>query len=416
MGLFSAMMASVSGMQAQASSLSTISDNIANSDTTGYKQASAQFEDLLSQLSTTSYTAGGVGTIVNFGISQQGAASAASSPTDMAIQGNGFFVVQNASGTTYLTRAGNFAPNANGQLVNAAGYTLMGYPVTTPPTAAPTSISQLTPITITTSGLSASPSTTGTLIGNLPSTATIDTGTLPAANTAASTYTDMTSVTAYDNLGNSVNLNVYFTKTGANTWEVDAFNAADAAAGGGFPYTSGPLTTQTMTFSPTTGAVATGSTLAVAIPNGSTLNINFSGMTQLASSYGISQNNINGNPPAAYSSLSIGTDGTISEVYSGGTTRAIAKIPLATVPSVDNLTSSAGDVFSANDQTGNIVVGSANTSGFGSINSQQLESSTVDLATQLTNMVVAQNSYAANSKVFQTGSTMLSQLLQMLNA
>lgn len=416
MSLFSAMMASVSGMQAQANSLSTISDNIANANTTGYKQASAQFEDLLSQLSTTSYTAGGVGTIVNFGIAQQGALTAATSPTDLAIQGNGFFVVQGGGGQTYLTRAGNFAPNANGQLVNAAGYMLMGYPVSPTSTALPTSVNQLTPISIAMSGLTAAPSTSATLVGNVPSTAAVDTGTLPSANTAASTYTDMTSITAYDNLGTAVNLNVYFTKTGANTWEADVYNAANAAPGGGFPYSSAALTTQTLTFSPTTGALATGSPLTVAVPNGSTLNINVSGMTQLASGFEISQNNVNGNAPAAYSSVSIGTDGTVSEVYSNGATQAVAKIPLATVPSVDSLTSSAGDVFSANAQTGNIVVGSANSSGFGSINSQQLESSTVDLATQLTNMVVAQNSYAANSKTFQTGSTMFSQLLQMLNA
>ncbi|MHB8883498.1 MAG: flagellar hook protein FlgE [Methylovirgula sp.] len=418
MSLFSAMMASVSGMQAQANSLSTISDNIANSDTTGYKQASTQFEDLLSQLSTTSYTAGGVGTIVNFAISQQGAPTAASSPTDLAIQGNGFFVVQNAGGQTYLTRAGNFAPNVNGNLVNSAGFTLMGYPITPGSTAAPTNVNQLSQITVSSSGLSAAPSTAGTMDGNLPSNAAVDGGVLPSANTAASTYTDMTSVTAYDNLGNPVNLNVYFTKTGANTWNVDVFNAATATAGG-FPYGaagSPSLLSTTLTFSGTTGALTTGSPLAIPVPNGSTLNLNMSGMTQLAASFGITQNNINGNAPVSFSSIAIATDGTVSEVYSDGSTQAIAKIPLATVPSVNSLTSSAGDVFSANSQSGNIVVGGANTSGFGSINSQQLESSTVDLASQLTNMVVAQNSYAANSKVFQTGSTMLSQLLQMLNA
>ena len=418
MSLFSALMASVSGMQAQANSLSTISDNIANSNTTGYKQASTQFEDLLSQLSTTSYTAGGVGTIVNFGISQQGALTSATSPTDIAIQGNGFFVVQGGGGQTYLTRAGNFAPNANGQLVNAAGYTLLGYPVTSTSTATPTNVSQLTPLTVASAGLSATPSTSGTLVGNLPSNAAIDTGTLPSANTAASTYTDMTSVTAYDNLGNAVNLNVYFTKTAANTWNVDVFNAANATSGG-FPYGasgSPSLLSTTLTFSAANGTLATGSPLTIPVPNGGTLSLNVSGMTQLATSFGITQNDVNGNAPAAFSSISIGTDGTVSEVYSNGSTQAIAMIPLATVPSVNSLTSSAGDVFSVNALSGNIVLGNANTSGFGSINSQQLESSTVDLASQLTNMVVAQNAYAANSKVFQTGSTMLSQLLQMLNA
>ena len=173
MSLFSAMMASVSGMQGQATLLSTISDNIANSSTTGYKQANAAFEDMLSQVSTTTYTAGGVGTTIGYGISTQGDLQSAASSTDLGISGNGFFVVQDASGNTYLTRAGDFSPNVNGNLVNSEGYTLMGYPDTTGTAALPGSVGQLVPITITTAGLSATPSTSGTLTANLNSSAAV---------------------------------------------------------------------------------------------------------------------------------------------------------------------------------------------------------------------------------------------------
>ena len=156
-------------MSAQANSLSTISDNIANADTTGYKQASTQFEDMLNEFSTSEYNAGGVATVVNYNIAQQGDPTSTSTTTNMAIEGNGFFVVQDASGQTYLTRAGSFAPNADGDLVNASGYTLMGYPISSN-SSQPVSYSldQLQPVQISISGLSPpAASTSGTLTGNL---------------------------------------------------------------------------------------------------------------------------------------------------------------------------------------------------------------------------------------------------------
>ncbi|HLH12150.1 MAG TPA: flagellar hook-basal body complex protein, partial [Methylovirgula sp.] len=114
MSLYSALMASVSGMNAQSNTLSTISDNIANSNTTGYKEATTQFEDMLNEFSSSEYNAGGVATIVGYNISQQGNPTGTSTPTNMAIEGNGFFVVQSPNGETFLTRDGSFAPAANG--------------------------------------------------------------------------------------------------------------------------------------------------------------------------------------------------------------------------------------------------------------------------------------------------------------
>src|SRR5262249_37418043 len=117
----------VSGMTAQANALGTVSDNIANSDTTGYKRASAEFSTLLQSTSTTSYTSGGVNTDIRYGVTDQGNVIGTTNTTDFAIQGNGFFIVDNNSGTPFLTRAGSFVPDANGDLVNAAGFYLMGY-------------------------------------------------------------------------------------------------------------------------------------------------------------------------------------------------------------------------------------------------------------------------------------------------
>ncbi|MDR3407194.1 MAG: flagellar hook protein FlgE [Methylovirgula sp.] len=416
MSLYSALMASVSGMSAQANSLSTISDNIANADTTGYKQASTQFEDMLNEFSTSEYNAGGVATVVNYNIAQQGDPTSTSTSTNMAIEGNGFFVVENASGQTYLTRAGSFAPNAQGDLVNASGYTLMGYPISSNSSQPVSySLNQLQPVQISISGLSPpAASTSGTLTGNVDSAASVDSGTLPSANSASSTYTSMTPVTAYDNLGNPVTLNVYMTKTGANTWEMDVYNAADAAQGGGFPYSSGPLATQTLTFDSTTGDLSsTPTSVSVAVPGGSTLSLDVSGLTQVSSSTSV-KSTVNGNAPGTFESVSVSTSGVLSEVFSNGVTTPIYQIPLGTVPSVNSMASLAGDVFEPNSNSGAITLGAANSEGFGSIKGSQLESSTVDLATQLTNMVVTQNAYQANSKAFQVGSDMLSQLVNLL--
>jgi flagellar hook protein FlgE len=190
---------------------------------------------------------------------------------------------------------------------------------------------------------------------------------------------------------------------------VDVYNAADAT-NGGFPYTSGPLTTQALTFNSSTGALTSGSPISIAIPNGQTMSLDMSQSTQLATSYTILQASTNGNAPSQVSSVSIGSDGTLSTVYQNGATIQQYTIPLATVVSPDSMTTATGNAFEPNTGSGAAQIGKAGLGGVGKIESSALESSTVDLSTELTAMIAAQNNYQANSKVFQTGS----QLLQVL--
>ncbi len=267
MSLVSALNASVSGMAAQASMLSTISDNIANANTAGYKDAAVQFQDLVDETSTNSYNVAGVSTFVNYNISAQGQLTSASSPTSLGVQGNGFFLVADPSGVTYLTRAGNFTQDASGNLVNAAGFTLLGYSSASGGSPAD-GVNGLQPVSVTGDGLKAVPSTTGAYVANLNSNATVVTGALPSANLATSTYTSKSTLVAYDNLGNPVTLDIYSAKTGTNTWEQTIYNNADAAANGGFPYSAPALSTQTLTFSATDGSLTAPTTASVAIPNG----------------------------------------------------------------------------------------------------------------------------------------------------
>ena len=276
---------SVSGMLADSNWLASISQNVANANTTGYKNVDTDFSSLVDQIAGGDADFGGVATSQVSLNSLQGNVVATSTPTDLAVQGAGFFVVSNSSGELFLTRNGSFTPDASGNLVNSSGYYLMGAPSGGSPLAA-NSLTGLVKVNINDAGQTATATTVGSLAANLPSTATpVAAADLPSANSASSTYTEATSLVVYDNLGGAHTINLYFTNTGPNTWEVDAFDAADASASGGFPYSSGPLATQTLTFDPTTGALASGSPLSIAVPNGQTMSLDLGGMTQLAAAF-----------------------------------------------------------------------------------------------------------------------------------
>ena len=441
MSLFGTLNTAVSGMSAQANMLGTIGDNIANSGTTGYKQATIDFETQLGTQSASSYTAGGVQSAVRYGIGDQGTLTSTTSSTDLAVQGNGFFVVQDANGSTALTRAGSFVPNAAGNLVNTAGYELMGYNLTDGSSATANGVGGLQVINLSKQSLSASPSTTGTLDFNLSSNATAVTGDTPMTNASDTTYTSKTSVAAYDDLGNQVTLDVYLTKTGDNTWEATTYNKADAVAGNTFQYTSDgtatgtpdvPLSSQQLVYDsttgkltsvapidPTTGTVGTPSTsplaLSVPIPNGKTLAIDVGQSTQLAADFNVATATIGGSAPSKLDHITIGADGTVTSVYANGVEAPSYRIPLANVPSPANMTSLPGNVYEPSLTSGDMTVGAASSGSLGSIKSDSLENSTVDLATQLTAMITAQQSYEANSKVITTASSLLSAVNQLIN-
>lgn len=401
MSLFSAMNASVSGMNAQANLLATVSENISNSNTTGYKQAETLFRDIIDSIGATGdYSAGGVTTLIRYNVSEQGGLTGTTSATDLAIQGNGFFLVNDASGATFLTRAGSFVEDATGNLVNAAGFTLMGYSLASG-AGATDSLAGLVPVNVNGVALVASPSTSGTFSANLDSNASVLAGAPSFTN-----FTSKSSVIAYDDLGNAVTLDVQFSKTGANTWQVDVYDDASGT----------PLTSQTLSFDPTTGNLSPPSptSLAIAVPGGNTVDMDISSMTQLAASFAVTRASMDGNAPSQVKSVNITSDGTLSYVYANGTQIAAYQIPLGNVISPDNLSNLTGNIFQVNGESGDLVIGTANAGGLGKIQSSELENSTVDLATQLTDMIVAQRGYEANTKVFQTGSELLSQLNNML--
>lgn len=210
MSLYGTMRTGVSGMSAQANRLSTVGENIANASTTGYKKASVQFSSMILPSTNGAYNSGGVQTDVRYAISSQGTFSYTSSSTDLAINGDGFFVVEGSDGTEYLTRAGSFVPQDDGTLQNAAGFTLMGYEYSSlaDPTIVVNGFDGLTQIDLSSTTLSATPSLTGDLDVNLPALAEVG-------------FSKTTSLVAYDSQGTPRLLDYVYSKTAENTWELD---------------------------------------------------------------------------------------------------------------------------------------------------------------------------------------------------
>lgn len=415
MSLFGTMQTSVSGMNAQSNALSAIGDNIANSGTVGYKAAASQFSTLLGQSTGGNYESGGVMTSVRTTISKQGTIAGTTSSTDLAINGPGFFVVSKNGQGQYLTRAGSFVADSSGNLVNTAGYQLMGYPVVNGQAT-----STLQVVNVSASNYLVGATTKGAITGNLAaSAAPVTTGNLASANQANSQYTYKGSVTMYDNLGTKDVLDVYFTKTGANTWEVAVYQQAKAT-NGTFPYGaagSAPIGSGTLTFNPTTGALTTSvtpiggattnGTLTLNIPNGNAVTLDVSAMQSLTTASSMTPTNVDGAAPAKLAGVSISKDGTVTGTYGNGLTVSLYKIPLANVAAPNYLAAVSGNVYQDTNESGPVVLSSAMTNGLGEIDGGSLEASTVDLASELTNMIQAQRTYEANSKVLQTASDLL---------
>lgn len=450
MSISSTMRTSVSGMNAQASRLSVVSENIANSDTTGYKRSETEFSSMVLPQTAGGYNSGAVEAQIRTFISEQGGLSytgnaSNSKKLDLAIKGNGFMVVGDGADGNFLTRAGSFTQQPDGSLVNAAGYTLKGYPVTSTGTDMTLNgYAGLQDVNLSAALLNANPTTSGILTSNLPRDAVaLNTATGSSPGTAGTTSppalpvtpTKSYSITAYDNGGKALKLDVYYTKTGADTWEVAVFNSGAKATTGAtqpFPYSS-MLTSATLTFDGGTnptyklktiaqgGVTTTVDTAAhngflnvdLSSVKGSLVKLDITNFTQYSDEFQTLASPVNGNPAEVIDSISTSKDGTITASFTSGTTRALYRIPMALVASPDNLTAVSGNAYTAGIESGTILMGYGGSGGFGSLVAGSLEDSNVDLAGQLTDMISAQRSYTANSKVFQTGSEILDVLVNL---
>ena len=421
MSLYGAMQSAVSGLNAQSQTLAIISDNIANSSTTGYKTTQASFSSMVTQQSASSqYSAGGVSVTGMQNVSEQGLIEATSSNTDLAIDGNGLFVVTDANGDYFYTRDGEFQIDDEGYMRTNDGYYLMAYELDAngdPVGGNSNDLASLSRVNV--DGVTGTATATQSieLEANLP------------ADAAIGDSFD-TTVQVHDSLGVAQNLGLTWEKTNANEWNL---SIADPNA----PNDS-TVTTGTTTGGPYTLTFNQDGTLASAVPaldftisgwtsGAADSNISLDigtvgsagGVTQFASDdgdadfqlYSIEQD---GAHYGQLSSVEIDEDGTVVANFDNGDARDIYEIPIATFPNENGLQKHSGNAYAATTQSGAYLLSSAGDAGAGSIVSGALEASTVDIADEFTRMIVAQEAYSAASRVISTSDEMMSELLNIV--
>ncbi|MFN3502437.1 MAG: flagellar hook protein FlgE [Allorhizobium sp.] len=407
MSLYGTMRTGVSGMNAQSNRLSTVADNIANSSTVGYKKASVQFSSMILPTTNGAYNSGGVETQVRYSISSQGTFSYTTSTTDLAINGDGFFIVKGDDGTPYMTRAGSFVLQDDGTLKNTAGYTLQGYPYDSDvdPTIVVNGFDGLEPVDLSGSGISAVRSLTGTLNVNLPNSAEV----------GVAADIKKTSLTVFDSQGSSRLIDFTYEKTNDNEWEVTAVERDT-----GTPVLVPPVMLQFdangQLISPVPAELALEpydvDGAEVGDPTNGIL-INIGATTQLASDFSVQLGKVDGNAASKVKGYEIDDKGIVSIAYDNGDLVPTFRVALASVQSPDNLNPVAGNMYTQSNSSGVVILGYAGSSGFGTILSGALEDSNVDVAEELTAMIESQRNYTANSKVFQTGSELMEVLVNL---
>lgn len=440
MSLYGAMATAISSLDANSAALSAASANIANVNTIGYKTADSNFSTLLaSALGSGDVSSAGVVANTSQNVSQQGNLQATNSPTDLAISGNGFFVVSKtatAPGTSqaaYYTRAGNFTPDANGNLRNAAGYYLMGWPLDQNGNI-PSDRNDMSAVNVNALSGKADPTTTITYAANLQSSTPVTTG-YTAGDMANGSVTPafQRTINVYDGQGGSQPLQLSFVKTAANTWAYEVTYQGDPANIGGAA--NNPIYTGTMSFN-TDGTLANADT-SITPPTGKisltlpwdtatsglapqTISLNMGtvgssdGLTQYDTASTQVSSSVDGALFGSLSGVSVDDNGYVTAQFSNGLTQKIYKLPLATFANPDGLAAANGDAYTTSQNSGTPTISETKTGGAGSIKSKSLESSTVDLATEFTNLITTQRAYAASSKIMTTASTMLDELLQVV--
>jgi flagellar hook protein FlgE len=389
----------LSGLTAAQSQLQSVSNNLANIDTIGYKDQNLSFSDIFSASSTTNgsgdpvQTGSGVSVAATNSNFTDGSLSSTETASNMALSGNGFFVTKSSSGSQEYTRSGDFTTNSAGQLTTSNGELVQGYPAVNGvvnPSAA------LQPLKVSSVISPAVASTTVGITANLASGTAV-------GDTAASS-----SLPIYDSLGTSHTLTVSYTKTAANTWTYTAsVPSSDITGGTGTTTTVG---SGTLNFD-TSGALSSiTNVVPISVPtlaDGATSPLTVSGPFGTASNPTITQTSLasatsatstDGFASGTLSSYSVSSDGTIEGKFSSGSTLALGQVAVASFANTQGLVSIGNNAYQPSSASGSAVVGVAGTGGRGTITGGSVESSNVDIATEFAKLIVAQQAYSANAK------------------
>jgi flagellar hook protein FlgE len=402
------MQTGVSGLLANGEAISVIGNNLANINTTGFKEGRSLFSDLLSSQINNGQIGRGSQIQAVENMFTQGSIENSGNSTDMAIQGDGMFVLQDpANSAHYYSRAGAFSFNKDNILTNPEGYNVLGFGISN-------GVSNGILGTINASNYSkmAPKATSGiTLMANLDASQAV-----PAAawNPALATFNPIassnfsTSATKYDAQGNATQLTMYFAKTGANAWSLNTYDGTTyTAAGAGIPITfntDGSLAT-------VNGTAVTTVPFPTIATNGVTLDIQ--GTTQFSASSAISSQSQDGYGAGDMVKTSVDENGFVNVLYTNSQSQKIAQVALAKFASLQGLEKSGGSLYSETMASGQAVVDPSNMSS-NKISANALEQSNVDMADQLVKMITTQRAYSANSKTITAADQMIQDTLNII--
>lgn len=400
----------LSGINAAQDQLNVISNNIANAGTVGFKGSTAQFAEVYAvtglNLSSVAMGSGAELTGVAQGFSQ-GDLETTNGSLDMALSGNGFFIVNNGTGDQY-TRDGAFHEDANGNVVTADGSKLQVYP---PNAAGGFNTSTLTNLQLNTAQSAATPTSTITASSNLPAGASLPVDT-PFSPTDANSYNNASTLTVYDSQGGSHSATIYYVKTANNTWNANLYIDGNSAGTASMTFNSaGTLVTPAngnLSFTPT--QPTNGATFPA------TMTLNVANTTQFGTAYAPGTINQNGFEAGVLENVEIGTDGTVTAVYSNNQTSQLGQIAVANFANLQGLQQVGNNRWLATQSSGTAVLGTASVGQFGNIEQGQLETSnTSDTTAQLVNMIQAQQDYQANSQMLGTVNSLSQSLFQAVS-
>lgn len=428
MTISSSLNAGVAGLQANATRLASISDNIANSSTLGYKRVNTDFHSMVTSSSGGSYSAGGVRATTSRLIDQSGSLISTANPTDLAVRGRGMLPVAKAAqvgvgnGDTQmlLTTTGSFRTDSEGYLRSESGLVLLGWPALpdgTVPSYPRDTADGLKPIQINVNQLSGEPTTEISLAVNLPATAT-DADSLGEAHSVAIEY--------FDNVGTSESVNINFSPnvpaTGSsNEWTMTLTDSAlDDAVIGEYTITFDDSRTSggTMqsvvdvagspggTYDPVTGTV-------IVTVDGGPMSINIGqlgesdGITQLSDSFAPISISKDGTPAGNMTSVEVDANGIVTAFFDTGFNRTVYQIPLVDLPNPNGMISLDQQTYLPSPDSGNYFLWDAGDGPTGDVVSYAREESAVDVAGELTSMIQTQRAYSSNAKVIQTVDEML---------
>ncbi|NRO95482.1 flagellar hook-basal body complex protein [Paraburkholderia sp. NMBU_R16] len=395
----------LSGLSASANDLDVIGNNIANANTTGFKESTAQFADVYANtIATTVSNQIGLGTRLA-SVQQdfsQGTINTTGQALNVAINGTGFYQMSN-NGTLTYSRDGVFQMDKNGYITDAQGLKLMGYAAGANGVI---NTASTVPIQVPTTNIAPLATTNITAQLNLNSQDTVPTVT-PFSATNSLTYNYSTSIQSYDSLGGAQQVNMYFVKTGSGAWDVYSGTATGTVSKvGAIGFDTAGALSSTAATAPATSSGTGMLTFNITNSDGSTspqaLTLNLSGTTQYGSKDGVNSLAQDGYASGQLTNFSIADDGTITGNYSNGKSQPLGQIVLANFSDPNGLQDLGGNQFAETAASGVPQISAPGSTNHGTLQGGAIEESNVDLTKQLVNLITAQRNYQANAQTIKT--------------